>query len=213
MFWSVLYELYPSLVEIINEATLITGDPEVRSTSLTAIALNSTFQTMPDGVLALLRVEGSNGIPIQKVSVWDLDQEKSDWENDTDVSIGLQAGAIKYWFPFGLTQWGVYPQLTAGQNVILSYIATPVPSGSIIPPWDGSQIVPFQEEYDLGFIAGAAALLRMKEGGKELQEGLADYQAFLDQMTEASKFAWRKGSLSISRVFGPMAGITEVTTK
>jgi len=210
IFWSGANEILPDLVEALNEATLITGEPEIRSTAVTSLALNTNFQTMPAGAVALLRVEGPGGLAISKVMPWDLDNDNPTWENDTDVSIGDQAGSPRYWFPLGMAAWGIYPKLTSGAQVILTYVGLPITAS---PPWTGSEVVPFQEEYLQGFADMAASVCRVKEGGAELQQGLAVYQRFLSRMEEASRFALRKGSLRFSRVFGPMAAITEVTER
>jgi hypothetical protein len=126
---------------------------------------------MPSDALALLRVDGANGISFDKMFVWDLDRHYPGWELES----GPQA---KAWFPFGLRQFGIYPNLTAPQQVVLTYIAFPVASAR---PYNGTETVPFQAEYADGFEDYAAAMARLKEANIELDASAASVATIYQQ--------------------------------
>lgn len=207
-FWLITEEIYPLLVEAMMGATLITGDPQARSSSVVTIPWNVaptgfTPIVMPSDALALLRVDGADGLAIDKCFVWDLDRHYPGWELQT----GPQA---QYWFPFGLTQFGIYPSLTQSQQVLLTYIQTPVTAKR---PYTGTEPVPFGTEYQEGLEDLAAALARFKEGGAEFEEAQQVIQRFLSKMEQLSNFSYRRGSLRFSRGLGAQSRISEVTAK
>jgi hypothetical protein len=206
IFWSVANEIRPALVEAMNESTLITGDPQFRAASnLFTIPVTEVFTplVLPADCVALLRVEGTGSTPFQKYSLWDLDRSLPGWE--------LTTGPIpRAWFPFGLGQFGIYPNLTEPAEVVLSYVQMPV---STPPPWDGTQVVPFQPEYYDGMKDAAQHYLQFKEGDPEFTQSFGPYNRFLASSEEMSHFAWRKNSLRFTRSGGASSAINPVRTK
>lgn len=207
-FWSLKGEIFPLLVEAMMAATLITGDPQIRATSVTTIPWNIaptgfTPLPMPADALALLRVDGAGGLSIDKCLVWDLDRHYPGWE----VQIGPQA---QYWFPFGLTQFGIYPSLTQSQQVLLTYIQTPV---TVNRPYTGNEAIPFASEFVEAFEGYASAMASFKEGSPEFDQAQQRLQVFLSRMEELSNFAYRRGSLRFSRSMGVQSRISEVVAK
>lgn len=206
IFWSVANEIRPALVEAMNEATLITGEPQFRAVSAPFPIPTGTVFTplaLPNDAVALLRVEGAGSVAFQKYSVWDLDRHFPGWE----VATGPSPLA---WFPFGLGQFGIYPNLTAPATVILSYVQMPVTTA---PPWDGTQVVPFQPEYFDGFKDAAQHYLQLKEGDPEFSQSFGPYNRFLASCERMSNFAWRKNSLRFSRAGGASSAITQIRQK
>lgn len=206
IFWNVANEIRPALVEAFNEATLITGEPQFRAaTSLFTIPPSTVFTplALPADAVALLRVEGAGSLAVQKYSVWDLDRHFPGWE----LATGPNPLA---WIPFGLGQFGIYPNLTAPAEVILSYVQMPVPSA---PPWDGTQVVPFQAEYFDGFKDAAQHYLQLKEGDPEFTQSFGPYNRFLASCERMSNFAWRKNSLRFTRSGGASSAITQTRQK
>src|SRR5579872_2638931 len=131
VFWKIQDELRPLIVEAMNVATIITGEPEIRpmgATALFTVQPNQTFQAMPAGALAILRVESAGQLPIKKVRVVDLDRMFWQWEN------AAPSDSIQAWFPFGLTQWGVYPQIKQSIQLLVSYVGFPV---NVARPYTG----------------------------------------------------------------------------
>jgi hypothetical protein len=198
VFWQLQGEIYDFIVEGMNEAVMITGEPEVRQLVPFTLAANTTLFTVPAPLVALLRVQSPNWVV--KTSLWDLDRITPGWESD----VGTVPDS---WFPYGLTQFGIHPQLNQAMQVFLTGIALPVPTGA---PYTGSEAIPFQPEYNDGFEDYAAHIATLKEGGEEFKQSLKVYGRFLDGMTQLSNFAYRKGALRFSRVVGAPARVTPV---
>lgn len=206
IFWQLQAELYPLLVEAMNAFTLITGEPQYRNIAAPyTIPASTSFAPlpMPPDAIALLRVEGAGSLAYDRCWVIDLDRHYPGWETKT--------GPVpQIWFPFGLSQFGIYPNLTAPATVILVYIQLAV---STPRPYTGAEAVPFQSEYFDALDDYAAAMARLKEGTLEFQEAIVLFQRFLSKAEELSNFAYRKGSLRFSRSLGVQAGISDARVR
>lgn len=205
IFWQVQPELRPLIVEAMNLATLITGEPQVYATSVTNIPASTSFAPIPvpANALAITRIDGPGSLGVNKTYVQDLDRLLPGWE----VATG---SAPQYWFPFGLTQFGIYPNLTAPVQVLVSYIQIPVTTSR---PYTGAEPIPFQPEYLDGLQDWATAMARFKEGDPEFSEAMPVLNRFMSKMEELSNFAYRKGSLRFTRSIGVTANIVETTVK
>jgi hypothetical protein len=204
IFWDSANELRPLLVEAFNLATLITGEPQVYVTSTTTIAASTSFApiAMPAGALAITRID-CNGLPVEKSYVQDLDCFYPGWE--------VMTGPLpRYWMPFGLTQFGIFPNLASPVPVSISYVGFPV---TTLRPYTGSEPIPFQSEYLDSFQDWAAAMATYKEGSPEFDEAMAVLNRFLAKMESLSDFAYRKGSLRFSRGVGSTSNIVETRVK
>ena len=116
----------------------------------------------------------------------------------------------QYFFPFGLTQWGCYPNLTSPAQVLVSYIGFPVTTAR---PYTGAEPVPFQGEYLDAFSDWASGIASFKEGDPEFQEAISRLNRFLSKMESLSEFSYRKGSLRFSRGVGVTSNIVETRVK
>lgn len=204
-FWDLEKEIRVFIVEAMNEATLITGEPQIRASAIYTIPASTVFTPLqlPADALALLRVEGAGSLPVQKAWMWDLDKQYPGWETATgDVPL--------YWVPFGLTQFGIYPNLTADAQVVLNYVQTPVNTAR---PYTGAEPIPFQQEFIDGLEDGASHLASIKEAGTELTQSMDRYQRFLTKMQALSNFAYRKNDLRFSRSLGASADINEARAR
>lgn len=201
VFWNLQGEIYPFLVEAMNEAMMITGEPQIRQSVPFTLQPFQTIFNVPASMVALLRIQAPNWV--DKTTLWDLDRNTPGWESDV-------GDAIDYWFPIGLTQFGIHPQLTQQANVFLTGVQVPVPTPR---PYAGTEPVPFQSEYFDDFEDYAAHICGLKEGGEEFMQSSKLYDRFLEGMTELSNFAWRKGSLRFTRTVGAPAAITPVEKK
>ena len=207
-FWDLQREIRPLIAEGLCEATLITGEPEVKlSPAAYDLAAATTVFPLPAGALAIARMEGAGGLPIRKVSVFDLDMDNRSWENDV---ADPAANYPLHWFPLGLTQFGIHPQLNADVQVILSVVQFPIITD---PPYTGNEPFPFQSEFEDPIELYAEHAARLKEGGIEFDASMPLYEGFLGMMEELSKFGLRKGSLRFSKVMGSPAVFNEVTKK
>lgn len=200
-FWDMVGEIFPAIVEGMNEATLITGEPQIRPNQVFSVQPSTLFAPidMPPGAVALTRVEGAGNLQVKRCWMSDLDKHFPGWETAT----GAQP---KYWFPFGLTKFGLYPNVTAQVDLVISYIQIPVLTA---PPFTGGEPAPFQQEYLDGFADYAAHILRLKEATTEFDQSFGEYNKFLKKMEALSNFAFRKNSLRFSRSAGVQSGITE----
>ena len=199
VFWNLVSEIYVFLVEAAFEACLITGEPQQRSTTVFTPVLNQLVQTLPSGALSLLRVE-QGGQAVYKTTMFDMDNHgSSSWESDTGT-------VVKYWMPFGLNSWIVYPQLTAPVDLVLTYVEFPV---NVPRPYTGATTLPFQTEFSTYIQTAAAAFARLKESGLETQQSVALYQQFLEGMKELTQFAGRKDALRFTLGAGANAKITD----
>lgn len=117
---------------------------------------------------------------------------------------------IQYWFPVGLNQFGIFPQLTVSQQVSISYLAYPV---TVSPPYTGTETVPFQQEFLDGLQEYAAHVLRLKEAGYEFQASQTNYQEFLDTMRQLAVFQSRHDSLVFTTAAGAKMRVNPVEVR
>lgn len=198
VFWNLQGEIYQFLVEAMNEAALITGEPQMQQVSDFTLAAGTSIFSTPATYIALLRIQAPNWV--MKTSLWDLDRNLPGWESDYGPT-------PKYWYPIGLNQFGVYPLLLNPVNVTLTGVQLPINTGV---PYTGNEVVPFQTEYLDGFEDYAAHVCGLKEGGQDFKSSAKVYDRFIQTMMEMSNFAYRKGSLRFTRTVGPTAQVTPV---
>lgn len=184
------------------EATLITGEPELRGPSPFTLSANTTIHTVPTGIVSVVRIEGPP--TLFKTSMWDMDQMIPNWQNDVAP---VANDRPTHWFPIGLTRFGIYPKLNAPAQVFLDYMALPITDAR---PYAGTENIPFQAEYEEGFTDYAAHIARLKEGGEGFIGSMAALDRFNEKMIELSKFGYRKGALRFTRAMGAPAKVTEV---
>lgn len=189
-FWSLAGEVYPTMVDGMFEATLITGTVQFVNQAIT-IAANTTFFNVPKGTFGPLRLRAPYAI--RKATLKGLDDMIPKWQQE---AAGTQ---LKAWFPLGTNRFGVYPQLTADTVVSMDFIASPVNQPR---PYDGTVVTPFQSEFTDAFSQYAAAMLRAKEGGAEAEEASVVYQEYMDQMKSLSAFQGRLDSLVLTADYG-----------
>lgn len=208
IFWNRQLEVYPAVVEGMNEASLITGDPELLSLNVTLNpgGFSSNFPPfvyqIPQTAILLVRMDAVGQGAIKKVFACDLDRNTPGWEGQT----GLM---IKRWFPIGMTMFGVWPTLVAPQIVNMTLLSFPV---TVSPPYTGTEQSPFREEYNDAFSEYAAHICRLKEGGVDFQESIPQYQSYLDKMVSLTKFAARRGLSRFTRI-GRQVKVNDVVLK
>lgn len=204
-FWNLQDEIRVFIVECLNESTLITGEPQARATSVFTLPASTSFTpiALPTDALALLRIEGPGGLPIERLWVSDLDRHYPGWETQTgDVPL--------YWFPFGLGLFGVYPCLTAPAQVVLNYVQVPVNSPR---PYTGLEVIPLQQEFIDGIEDGASHIASVKEAGVELSQSMQRYTRFVAKVGELSNFAYRTNALRFTKSGGAQSAINDVRVR
>lgn len=205
VFWQVQNELRPIIVEAMNEAALITGEPQVRQGQLFTITAGTRLFALPAGSFALLRMESQN--PVKKSSIVNLDRMLPGWEATV---ASAQDNTLQYWFPYGLEKFGVYPLLAADIQVFLTTVQLPV---GVTLPYQGTEVIPYLPEYFEGIKDYSAHVARLKEGGKDFAASIAEYEFFLSQMKELSKYMDRKGVLRFSKSVGARSQVTDIQAK
>jgi hypothetical protein len=212
VFWSLIGEVYPQMVDGMFEAALITGTVQTVNVPVT-ISANATYFLsqggvgfggggfggfgfggtigIPEGVIAPLRMKAP--YPIRKVTLKGMDDMIPGWQQ---AAPGSQ---IIAWGPIGVSQFFIYPQLAASATVIMDFIMSPV---NEVRPYTGNETIPFQVEFQDALSQYAAALLRAKEGGAEAEESAVVYQAYLSRMKALSAFSGRLDSLVFTGAYG-----------
>ena len=216
-FWNNQLEILPFLVEALNEACLITGEPQVRQSTVFTLAAATTFFNVPSNCVAMLRMEGPGSV--FKTSVYDLDRLLPGWQGATGYGLGpygmgpyggtVRGDVPQYWFPLGLQSFGIYPALRAPVNVILTYVALPIAT-PILSLTGNEVITSTQEEYREALVDLAVVISAFKEGGQELIDALPVLNRYLSRMVELSRFGLRKGSLRFSVSLGAPARVSPV---
>jgi len=200
VFWTE-QEVYDAIAEAMNEASLITGVVEVAQTTPVTLPTGTNFVAMPANAVCLLRVLGPN--MIRKTEMFTLDQINRSWENDTGTQISA-------WFPVGVTQFGIYPQLSVEQQVLITYLGYPV---TVAPPYTGTETVPFQEEFVDALEQYAAHVLRLKEAGNDFFLSQTQYQQYLGTMKALSTFQARHDSIVFTRSVGAPVRIQKIEVR
>ena len=212
-FWSLTGEVYPAMVDGIFEASLITGVVQLTGVQVTLAAnrtwfplqacasgLGSLPEGVVEGIVAPLRMKAPYGI--RKSSLKSLDDMNPAWESQAP---GTQ---IISWFPLGVSGFGIYPQLTQQQNVVMDFLYCPINQAR---PLTGGETIPLQQEFSDLLSKYAAAQLRCKEAGQEQEEAAIVFQEFLSEIKQLSLFQTRIDSLVLSAAFGAKSQVNPRT--
>lgn len=203
VFWSLDYEIFGGLAEAISELLLIVGRPTQTFNQSFTPALNTCFNAMPSGVLALTNIRSTlSNLP--KTSLRNLDYLCSSWS----PSWQSERGPIpKRWAPLGLNMFVLHPAPT--QPIELNITGIQYPFLDSWPP-NGTETSPFAKEFNQALQLYAASYARTKEIGQDFQEGLSMYQQFLEIGQRMSVIEDRKDSLVWCRAFGAATAPSQV---
>jgi hypothetical protein len=212
VFWSLTGEVYPSMVDGIFEASLITGVVQLVSVQVTLAANTTWFSTqasggglyasagLPVGIVAPLRMKAPYGL--RKTSLKSLDDMTPGWQQ---AAPGTQ---IIAWGPLGVSGFFIYPQLTQEQNVVMDFLLCPINQPR---PLTGNEQIPLQHEFVDLLSKYAAAELRAKEQGAEAEEADTVFQEYLQETKELSLFQQRVDSLVYSSAYGARSQVNPRT--
>lgn len=223
VFWNLVGEVYPAMVDGIFEASLMSGVVQLNSQQFTLAADTTYFPfqasstgygeggygeggygggvTIPVGIVAPLRLRAPYGI--RKTTLASLDAMNPGWQQ---MDSGVQ---IIGWFPLGLSIFGIYPQLTEPQNVTMDFLFCPINQPR---PLTGNEQIPLQQEFVDILSKYAAAQLRAKEGGAEAEEADTVFQEYLVEAKQLSLFQQRIDSLVYSTAFGAKSMVNPRTS-
>lgn len=208
VFWDLQNEVYPAIVEAMNEAALVTGVVQVVQMLPVELPVDTNFIAMPANAICLLRVLGPTAV--QKTDVYALDQMLPGWETAGGAGANPPVQQIQYWFPMGTNYYGIYPQLSVEQQVTITYLGYPV---TVTPPYTGAETVPYQQEFQDALIEYGAHILRLKESGYEFEASQTIYQQFLDTMKALSVFQSRHDSLVFTKATGAKVRVSDVEVR
>lgn len=170
VFWT-FNEYSSAIMEAMCDLMLLVGRPDLIVSLPFNIVPNTPWQTVPKGMFCITNIQGPAS-EVWKIMLQDLDYAQvsdSGWEQDIGDS-------IQKWAPIGLTKFVVWPSVAESQTVLLTGIASPVVG---MWPYDGTQPVPFNDEFFVALEKYAAGYLRIKESENEAAEGYKLYQEYL----------------------------------
>lgn len=208
VFWSI-FEVENAVVEAMNEAALITGVVQTVQTATLTLPADATWISMPENAICLLRIVGANAV--QKTEVFALDKLHPGWQTEGGSSANPPVLTITNWFPVGLDKFGIYPMLSADQQVKVTYLSYPMQTAPA--EYTGNETIPFQQEYIESLTQYAAHVLRLKESGQEFQESQQVYQEFLATMRRLSAFVARHDSLVFTKTGGATVRVVPVEVR
>lgn len=195
-------EVRKRVAEALCETMLLTAEPQLRTSELT-ITAGETFQELPAGVMAIVRLEGARG-EIKKDFFHVLDRMNPKWQQE-------EGDNLKLWMPLGLGPYfAVYPKLREPLKVIANCVSFPVTD---IRPYDGEEPIFYQTEYHGALEDYATHMCRLKEGGAEFQQSIPQYDNFLRAIGQMASFGDRKSIDRFSRSAGVVAKVNDVETK
>jgi len=201
VFWSTEFEVNAGIVEALNETILLVGRPAQTVGLQFNLTPNTPWQFVPKGVMSVTDIWGPQS-RLRRGTLFDLDYSQSswgsDWENDTDP-----AGPTMF-VPLGFNMFVVHPATSVPQTVLLDGIAYPV---TVPYPYDGSQIVPFEDHFFEMFEMYSAVYCRLKESGAELQEAMPMLQNFYKLAERMTTIQDRRDPMVFSPSFGGTIGV------
>lgn len=222
IFWNLTGEIYPAMVDGLFEAALVSGVVQLNNQQVTLAADTTYFSlqgsgegygqggygeggyggavSVPQGIIAPLRMKAP--YPVRKTSLESLDAMRPSWQTEAPGT------KIKAWFPLGVSGFGIYPQLTQGQNVVMDFLYSPVNAPR---PYTGNETIPLQQEFVDILSKYAAAILRCKEGSAEADEAGTVFQEYMDKLKSLSLFQNRLDDVVFSTAFGGRSNVNPRT--
>lgn len=210
IFWSLIYEVLPTLVDAQFEAALLTGTVQTVNQAVT-LAPNTTYFSLqnntaigiPVGVIAALRMRGPSAI--RKTTLKGLSDMYPDWQNAVPLQPTTRGPSIISWFPLGTSAFAIYPQLSAQSVVTMDFITCPV---NVPRPYNTSIVVPFAEQFASAFPEYAACVMRAKELGADAEEADTQMNEYMDKMRQLSLWQARLDSLVMTNSMGARATVS-----
>jgi hypothetical protein len=158
-------------MEACCDLLLLVGRPDLVVSVPFTVQPNTPYQQTPEGIFAITNIQGPVS-EVWKVTLQDLDGAQvagPDWEQDIGDSITT-------WAPLGFTKFIVHPSVAQAQTVLLTGIASPVTD---MWPYNGTEAVPFHDEFFQAIEKYAAHYLQFKVGDQDFKASMADYESYL----------------------------------
>jgi len=203
VFWNLSTEIYSGIVEAINDLTILVGRPNVSFNVPFTLAANTVWQSLPSGQFLITDIQGPSG-GLRKVSLFSMDYVQASWDGSWENDVATEP---RRWFPVGLTKFGIHPAVAVPITVILSCVPYPVTSPW---PYDGTQTVPFHDEFFEAIEMYAAHYARLKETGLESEEAVTLFQQYMKMAERLTEIEDKKDSIFFSRSWGGRAGLNPI---
>ena len=203
-WWSRQYELFTAVAEAENDLMLLIGRPTQIVNFPFTLTQNTVWQAVPKGWLLITDIQGA-GAPLYKVNLYDLDYLQSSWGSDWQQDV---ADTAKRWAPIGFNMFVVHPAPSIPQVVNINAIQYPVTDAW---PYNGTETVPFEDNYFEALEIYAAAYARLKELGGEAQIGFQLFEQYLGIAKRMTQIQDRRDPLIFTSGYGA-ANRTNPTT-
>ena len=211
IFWSLVDEIYPAMVDGLFEASLISGYVQLNSQTVTITKNTTYFSLQPSSSFSDGKEYGEGGygsfvivppgiVAPRKSSLDKLDAMNPNWQSEPP---GLR---IRTWVPLGVSGFAIYPQIQEDQQVVMDFLACPVNTPR---PYSGLEQIPLQAEFTDLLSKYAAAILRCKEQGVEAEEAETVYQQYLSEVKDLSLFQKRIDALVYTPALGAQSRVNE----
>ena len=204
-WWSLLYEINSALVEAMNDLMLLVGRPTQEVNVPFTLTPNTVWQTIPKGLFQVTDIQGAGEL-LYKINLYDLDYLQTYWTSDWQQDV---ANTASEWAPLGFNMFIVHPAVNVAQTITLTGIQYPV---QVQWPYDGTQTVPFEDQFFQHLEEYAAFYCRIKEMGGEFQAGLKLFDQYLAGARRMSQIQDRRDPVIFTSGFGGMQR-TNPTTK
>lgn len=195
--------------QTVQQATIL-SKPLAAGAGVTAV-VQSSANIQAGTLIGVGAGSGFEMVTVSEVAVGSFTATFANGHAAGDPVYMPEIAAPLAWFPFGMSSWGVYPRMVSPSTVTATGIMLPI---TATPPWDGTQLLPFQDEFTEGLADYACHILRLKEGGAEFNSSIGQYDRCLERFGQLSRFAIRQNSLRFARGgAGSTAGVTPVEVK
>lgn len=205
-WWSRVYELYSALAEAENDLLLLVGRPTQVVTVPVTLTANTVWQTMPKGYLHITDIQGASG-PLYRINLWDLDYTQTYWGSDWEQDV---ADVVIEFAPIGFNLFVVHPAPAVPQVVQITAVQYPV---TTTWPYDGTQTVPFEDNYFQIIEEYAAFYARIKELGSEFQEGLKLFDSYMQGAKRMTQIQDLRDPLLFTSGFGATQNVNPITKR
>lgn len=195
VFWNLDFEVNAGIAEGISELLLIIGRPTQIFNAPLNLQVNTCFQPMPPGLLAITDIRSTSS-RLAKTTMRSLDVLCASWTSSWQSD---RAAQPVRWAPLGLSKFIVHPAPVL--PVVVNVTGIAYPFTDTWPP-DGTETSPFAKNVDQALQMYSAYYCRIKEIGQDFEEGLVLYKAFLEIGQRLSQIEARRDDLVWVRSLG-----------
>jgi hypothetical protein len=132
------------------------------------------FVALPGSLVFGMEITwGATGKPLFPTALWDLDQGKPRWEEQTIADGAPVPSSVKLWAPVGLKEIAIWPAAASGQLIVNGVAATPILSAL-------GDYVDLGDLETINIVHFALHIGTFKRGLASYQSTMPFFQHFLD---------------------------------